>query len=710
MHTTQIPLSNMNHHLKTLALPFFISLCLLGCKQTNTSPNTTKEFIVEIPEASYPLPVVDYIENNGHPEKKRSIDDNPIVYILRGINDIWKGTNDTYQSKSSANGPALSDYESGNLIIDSVVWKHNIQYVVNTTHNRTDNEAILAYLDEKRAKYYSVIDGFGPLTEAYVKNSGAYVDLPLITTQQILEDVHYQSECNDDAIFAGDENSPLGSVVRLTRLFRSKCSSTSGPKYLYSTPRPWRMNDVGEVIFTGTTYNKKKQCASYSCIDYKGNENFKIFDEYESNVVIVPGLVCSRKNHKHIYDDNAPQPEDLYTNTTENRRTDNGYPSGHTNAGMLSALAYAYAFPERFSEMVYRGSQLGEDRIVAGMHSPVDVIGGKTMALAIACAALNKEDVASEAEKAVQDMYLFFQKKADSANMSLYDFAHQTIENPKGYINGEYINTKVFNNNYYDDIATVKKTYRERLTYGFPQDLSKANQPPMVPKGAEIILKSRFPYLTNNQRRQILYTTEIPAGYKISDKTNGWGRIDLLMASCGYGAFIGDVNIRMDASQGRFNACDTWSNNIGGNGRLIKTGSGKLILSGNNNYSGGTIIKGGTLKTTNSKALGTGQVLIENGKLEVSKSLNINGNLSITDGNVIIHIGDNITSIVSEQEVQINNSTLTIDFENYNIPQSGKQVAMIKGKKLSGSFSYIVANGCTLHCKTVDNTIYVIVD
>jgi hypothetical protein len=77
------------------------------------------------------------------------------------------------------------------------------------------------------------------------------------------------------------------------------------------------------------------------------------------------------------------------------------------------------------------------------------------------------------------------------------------------------------------------------MTYGFTQDTTKANEEPIVPKGAEVILKSRFPYLSDMQRRAVLYTTEIPSGYKILDKTNGWGRIDLLAAADGYGSFIG---------------------------------------------------------------------------------------------------------------------------------------------------------------------------
>ncbi|MCB1539108.1 MAG: autotransporter-associated beta strand repeat-containing protein, partial [Alphaproteobacteria bacterium] len=39
----------------------------------------------------------------------------------------------------------------------------------------------------------------------------------------------------------------------------------------------------------------------------------------------------------------------------------------------------------------------------------------------------------------------------------------------------------------------------------------------------------------------------------------------------------------------------TLSGSIGGAGALIKTGTGNLILSGTNNYSGGTTISAGTL-------------------------------------------------------------------------------------------------------------------
>ncbi|MDI5791362.1 hypothetical protein PO124_32055 [Bacillus licheniformis] len=38
-------------------------------------------------------------------------------------------------------------------------------------------------------------------------------------------------------------------------------------------------------------------------------------------------------------------------------------------------FAMAYAIPERYQELLTRASELGHNRIVAGMHSPLDVMG-----------------------------------------------------------------------------------------------------------------------------------------------------------------------------------------------------------------------------------------------------------------------------------------------------------------------------------------------
>lgn len=705
----------MNYRVYRGGLTCILIISLFNCKLKTPSErveNNTQEFVVPIPDVSYPLPVVDNIINNCKVDKKRSIKDNPVVYLLRGINNIWRGTTVDYQDSACEFGPWKDDYLPGNPIVDSINWKENIRYCIEVTNNRTEDEAILAYLDDVRSKFYSVTDGFGPLTEAYVNFSGAYVDLPEIKVAQVLEDQHYQSVYNNNSIYAGDTASQFGSVVKFVLDFKNTCSSTSAPKSLFATPRPWRMNDVGEVNFLGTTYDTITHKPTYHGVNSLGQKSFKIFDKYECSVKVVPGLMCSRKDHRNIYDDGNPTDKDLYSNMTTNIRTDNGYPSGHTNAGALISLAYAYAFPERFSELVYRGAQLGEDRIVAGMHSPVDVMGGKIMALTIACAALNRPEVEKDGDTAIQTLNHYFGTKADSAGMSLYNYAHRVIDNPTGYIKGENINVEVFNNNIYDDKNALKRLYRERLTYGFTPDKDKVGQKPIVPKGAEVILKSRFPYLTDNQRRTVLYTTEIPSGYKLLDKTNGWGRIDLLTAADGYGSFIGNVHVKMDATVGGYSALDSWGNNIDGNGSLLKSGNGKLILSGINSYTGGTTVEEGTLVTVSDSALGTGDVLIKNkGILEVENQLSVSGNYKQTDGKLLIHVSlDSLVALNVSGKVLLENGSLEIKFGKHVKPKAGDKFAIIQADKIKGDFNRVSAEEYRVACEKLNNTVYLVIE
>ncbi len=79
------------------------------------------------------------------------------------------------------------------------------------------------------------------------------------------------------------------------------------------------------------------------------------------------------------------------------------------------------------------------------------------------------------------------------------------------------------------------------------------------------------------------------------DQSGGYGRLNLYAAGDGYAAFNSSVTVNMDASLGGYNAIDAWRNDISGSGALIKNGSGNLMLTGNNTYSGGTVINGGVL-------------------------------------------------------------------------------------------------------------------
>ncbi|MEY6222203.1 autotransporter-associated beta strand repeat-containing protein, partial [Salmonella enterica subsp. enterica serovar Corvallis] len=56
------------------------------------------------------------------------------------------------------------------------------------------------------------------------------------------------------------------------------------------------------------------------------------------------------------------------------------------------------------------------------------------------------------------------------------------------------------------------------------------------------------------------------------------------------------------------NTGGTFDNAISGSGQVVKSGDETLTLSGSNTYTGGTLISGGTLVATNLEALGTGDV------------------------------------------------------------------------------------------------------
>uniref|UniRef100_UPI00111875F0 autotransporter outer membrane beta-barrel domain-containing protein n=1 Tax=Salmonella enterica TaxID=28901 RepID=UPI00111875F0 len=70
---------------------------------------------------------------------------------------------------------------------------------------------------------------------------------------------------------------------------------------------------------------------------------------------------------------------------------------------------------------------------------------------------------------------------------------------------------------------------------------------------------------------------------------------------------LGSGDVTDDATL-ELNTGGTFDNAISGSGQVVKSGDGALTLSGANSYSGGTLISDGTLVASNVEALGTGDV------------------------------------------------------------------------------------------------------
>ncbi|EDR7441230.1 fibronectin-binding autotransporter adhesin ShdA [Salmonella enterica subsp. enterica serovar Hato] len=108
----------------------------------------------------------------------------------------------------------------------------------------------------------------------------------------------------------------------------------------------------------------------------------------------------------------------------------------------------------------------------------------------------------------------------------------------------------------------------------------------------------------------------------------------------------GDVTIAESAtlalSQG------TLDNNVTGEGQIVKSGSDELIVTGDNTYSGGTTISGGTLTVDHADSLGTGTIansgVLQVGEGELENTLSGSGSLVKTGTGELTLSGDNTYS------------------------------------------------------------------
>lgn len=497
-------------------------------------------------------------------------------------------------------------WNNGTKLNESVL-DANIQYVKDLAARRTPAQVEMAYYDDRRNQTYGAVDGLGSLSEVYRSMSGTYTtitNIPADATTKKYDDGNNQNK-------GGDSSSALGKMVDLIGTLRGNFASTAQAKNFYSYPRPYR---------------------------------WVLLADPQAESIIAPILEPAKSS---------------------NPQTDGGFPSGHTNASYLAALSLAYAVPERFQELLTRASEMGNSRIVSGMHSPLDVMGGRVMATALAAAAL-----------------------ADPANADLkrdaYDQAHEVLLKEKGTAEDRF-----------SSYEKNKAEFTERLTYGFAQ-INSSTMPMVVPKGAEVLLETRLPYLSDEQRRAVLATTGLPSGYPVLDDPEGWGRLNLFAAADGYGAFNSDVTVKMDAGKGGFHAMDQWRNDISGTGKLTKEGAGTLKLLGNNTYSGGTQISEGILEGDSAMAFGSGDVVNTGGSVveNAAGKMTIGGNFTQSAGGTLeLNISGSGDVLEMKGAVQAD-GTLKVNFTENYVPGSGTIPLITYGaNQRSGEFDTMKITG-----------------
>ncbi|EAB7166562.1 TPA: fibronectin-binding autotransporter adhesin ShdA [Salmonella enterica] len=133
----------------------------------------------------------------------------------------------------------------------------------------------------------------------------------------------------------------------------------------------------------------------------------------------------------------------------------------------------------------------------------------------------------------------------------------------------------------------------------------------------------------------------------LSNTANDYGNTNIsggtLSANDAAALGSGDVaiaeNATLELSQG------TLDNNVTGEGQIVKSGSDELIVTGDNNYSGGTTITDGTLTADHADSLGTGAVansgVLQVGEGELENTLSGSGSLVKTGTGELTLRGDN---------------------------------------------------------------------
>ncbi|SFT77923.1 autotransporter serine protease [Mesorhizobium sp. YR577] len=124
---------------------------------------------------------------------------------------------------------------------------------------------------------------------------------------------------------------------------------------------------------------------------------------------------------------------------------------------------------------------------------------------------------------------------------------------------------------------------------GYQKTLGTSFAAPHV-AGTAALVAQMFPYMTMEQVRQVLLGTAWDVGAPGVDEIFGYGLLDAGKAVLGPGKFDwGDFHAVIDEGE------SWWENDITGDGGLIKSGNGVLILSGDSTYLGDTRVDSGIL-------------------------------------------------------------------------------------------------------------------
>nr|WP_269327678.1 phosphatase PAP2 family protein [Kineosporia mesophila] len=297
--------------------------------------------------------------------------------------------------------------------------------------------------------------------------------------------------------------------------------STGTAKAAFSHPRPYLPSDASAAAVAGDSAD----CAP-SKVNGSSQQTIRLGKSYadaKGNLKISRLAPVTDTTHQF-------SPADVTLDPgygTVGICTGGSFPSGHTTTAYEAGITLATLLPELAPEILARASEAGNNRIVLGVHYPLDIMGGRIDGEAALAARWSDKTYRTKVlEPARQELLSYFTKTTGTSLAT-------AIKHQKAYTSNPYGGRKMPGGTaqVVTDRKSAVKVYRERMTYGFARSGAR-NQKASVPTGAENLLITTFPTLTAAQRVSVLAQTRIASGYPL-DSVQGcsWERLNLAAAT-----------------------------------------------------------------------------------------------------------------------------------------------------------------------------------
>jgi PAP2 superfamily len=206
------------------------------------------------------------------------------------------------------------------------------------------------------------------------------------------------------------------------------------------------------------------------------------------------------------------------------------YPSGHTTYGYTGALILAVLVPERYQQMVARGAEYGNDRILMGAHYAMDVMGGRTLAM-YDMAHLLANDPAYlgrtlQGVSTIKDFQAAIKAARADVTTVLQAACGKTIQECAREDTGRLSNPAA-NEAFYAGTQTY------HLPVVYPRNFAAVEDVGKLAPEAGYLLTAAFPALTLEQADRILTETEGPGGGFLDDGSSFgvYSRLNLYAAA-----------------------------------------------------------------------------------------------------------------------------------------------------------------------------------